>query len=46
MEWLELTGGEGGERENPSARAGADAGVQRMYGGTAGIMRELIGRTL
>jgi alkylation response protein AidB-like acyl-CoA dehydrogenase len=33
-------------REYQICRLYADARVQRIYGGTSGIMRELIGRTL
>jgi acyl-CoA dehydrogenase len=33
-------------REYPIAKAWADARVQRIYGGSNEIMREIIGRTL
>jgi acyl-CoA dehydrogenase len=33
-------------QEYPIARAWADARVQRIYGGSNEIMREIIGRTL
>lgn len=43
---LQLFGGYGYMREYPIARAFADARVQRIYGGTSEIMRELIARSL
>ncbi len=43
---LQLHGGYGFMWEYPIARAYADARVQRIYGGTNEIMKELIGRTL
>ena len=43
---LQLHGGYGYMREYPIARAWADARVQRIYGGSNEIMREIIGRTL
>ena len=45
-ECLQLFGGWGYMWEYPIARAYADARVQRIYGGTNEIMKELIGRTL
>jgi len=45
-ECLQLFGGYGYMREYPIARAWADARVQRIYGGTSEIMKELIARTL
>ena len=45
-ECLQLFGGYGYMREYPIARAWADARVQRIYGGTSEIMKELISRTL
>ena len=45
-ECLQLHGGYGYMREYPIARAWADARVQRIYGGTSEIMKELISRTL
>ena len=45
-ECLQLHGGYGFMWEYPIARAYADARVQRIYGGTNEIMKELIGRTL
>jgi alkylation response protein AidB-like acyl-CoA dehydrogenase len=45
-ECLQLHGGYGYMREYPIARAWADARVQRIYGGTSEIMKELIARTL
>jgi len=45
-ECLQLFGGYGYMREFPIARAWADARVQRIYGGTSEIMKELIARTL
>jgi acyl-CoA dehydrogenase len=43
---LQLFGGYGYMREYPIARAWADARVQRIYGGTTEIMKEIIGRGL
>ena len=43
---LQLHGGYGFMWEYPIARAYADARVQRIYGGTNEIMKELISRTL
>jgi acyl-CoA dehydrogenase len=43
---LQLHGGYGYMREYPIAKAWADARVQRIYGGSNEIMREIIGRTL
>lgn len=43
---LQLFGGYGYMWEFPIARAWADARVQRIYGGTSEIMKELIARTL
>jgi len=45
-ECLQLFGGYGYMSEYPIARAWADARVQRIYGGTSEIMKELIARTL
>ena len=45
-ECLQLHGGYGFMMEYPIARAYLDARVQRIYGGTNEIMKELIGRTL
>jgi long-chain-acyl-CoA dehydrogenase len=45
-ECVQLHGGYGYMREFPIARAWADARVQRIYGGTSEIMKELIARTL
>ena len=45
-ELLQLHGGYGFMWEYPITRAYADARVQRIYGGTNEIMKELIGRTL
>ena len=45
-ECLQLHGGYGYMNEYPIARMFADARVQRIYGGTNEIMKELIGRTL
>ncbi|MEX1164000.1 MAG: acyl-CoA dehydrogenase family protein, partial [Nitriliruptor sp.] len=39
-------GGYGYMREYPIARAFVDARVQRIYGGTNEIMKEIIGRTM
>jgi alkylation response protein AidB-like acyl-CoA dehydrogenase len=43
---LQLHGGYGYMREYPIARAFTDARVQRIYGGTNEIMKEIIGRTM
>ena len=43
---LQLFGGYGYMMEYPIARAYRDARVQRIYGGTSEIMKELIGRSL
>ncbi|HYF20744.1 MAG TPA: acyl-CoA dehydrogenase family protein [Ramlibacter sp.] len=43
---VQLFGGYGYMREYPIARAWADARVQRVYGGTTEIMREIIARKL
>jgi alkylation response protein AidB-like acyl-CoA dehydrogenase len=43
---LQLHGGYGYMMEYPVARAYADARVQRIYGGTNEIMKEIIGRSL
>ena len=43
---VQLHGGYGYMLEYPIARAYADARVQRIYGGTSEIMKELISRTL
>lgn len=43
---LQLFGGYGYMREYPVSRAYADARVQRIYGGTSEIMKELIARSL
>ena len=45
-EALQLHGGYGYMWEYPIARAYADARVQRIYGGTNEIMKEIIGRAL
>ena len=45
-ECVQLHGGYGYMWEFPIARAYADARVQRIYGGTNEIMKELIGRSL
>jgi acyl-CoA dehydrogenase len=45
-ECLQLHGGYGYMAEYPIARAWADARVQRIYGGTSEIMKELIARSL
>jgi acyl-CoA dehydrogenase len=45
-ECLQLFGGYGYMREYPIARMYADARVQRIYGGTNEIMKEIIARTL
>ena len=43
---LQLFGGYGYMREYPIARAWADARVQRIYGGTNEIMKEIVARDL
>ncbi|MBS3941095.1 MAG: acyl-CoA dehydrogenase family protein [Actinobacteria bacterium] len=43
---VQLHGGYGYMREYPIARAYVDARVQRIYGGTNEIMKEIIGRTM
>jgi alkylation response protein AidB-like acyl-CoA dehydrogenase len=43
---VQLHGGYGYMREYPIARAYTDARVQRIYGGTNEIMKEIIGRTM
>ena len=43
---VQLFGGYGYMHEYPIARAWADARVQRIYGGTNEIMKELISRNL
>jgi len=45
-ECLQFFGGYGYMWEYPIARLYADARVQKIYGGTNEIMKELIGRTL
>ena len=45
-ELLQLHGGYGFMREYPIARAFIDSRVQRIYGGTSEIMKEIISRTL
>lgn len=45
-ECLQLFGGYGYMQEYPIGRMYADARVQRIYGGTSEIMREIIGRTV
>jgi alkylation response protein AidB-like acyl-CoA dehydrogenase len=45
-ECLQLHGGAGYMLEYPIARMYADARVQKIYGGTNEIMKELISRTL
>ncbi|MCC5986301.1 MAG: acyl-CoA dehydrogenase family protein [Pararhodobacter sp.] len=42
---LQLHGGYGYMREYPIARAWADARVQRIYGGTSEIMKEIVARS-
>ena len=46
VECVQLFGGYGYMREYPIARAWADARVQRVYGGTTEIMKELVAREL
>jgi alkylation response protein AidB-like acyl-CoA dehydrogenase len=43
---LQLHGGAGYMNEYPIARLWRDARVQRIYGGTNEIMKEVIGRSL
>jgi alkylation response protein AidB-like acyl-CoA dehydrogenase len=43
---LQLHGGYGYMLEYPIARAYLDARVQRIYGGTNEIMKEIIGRSM
>lgn len=45
-ELLELHGGYGFMRQYPIVRAFVDSRVQRIYGGTSEIMKEIISRTL
>ena len=45
-ECVQLHGGYGYMREYPIARAWEDARVQRIYGGTNEIMKEIISRAL
>ncbi len=45
-ECLQLHGGYGYMQEYPIAKAFSDSRVQRIYGGTNEIMKEIIGRTL
>jgi acyl-CoA dehydrogenase len=45
-ECLQLHGGYGYMWEYPVARAYADARVQRIFGGTSEIMKEIVARTL
>ena len=43
---VQLFGGYGYMNEYPIARAWRDARVQRIYGGTTEIMKEIIGRSI
>jgi acyl-CoA dehydrogenase len=43
---LQLFGGYGYMKEYPVSRAYADARIQRIYGGTSEIMREVIARSV
>jgi len=43
---LQLFGGYGYTSEYPISRAFADARVQRIYGGTSEIMKEIIARSI
>jgi acyl-CoA dehydrogenase len=43
---LQIFGGYGYIMEYPIARMYADARVQKIYGGTNEILKELVGRTL
>jgi alkylation response protein AidB-like acyl-CoA dehydrogenase len=45
-ECVQLHGGYGYMREYPIARAFVDSRVQRIYGGTNEIMKEIIGRMM
>ena len=45
-ECVQLHGGSGFMLEYPITRAYADARVQRIFGGTSEIMKEVISRTL
>ena len=45
-EALQLHGGAGYMHDYPIARMWRDARVQRIYGGTSEIMREVIARTI
>jgi len=45
-ECLQLVGGYGYMAEYPIARLYADARIQRIYGGTTEIMKDLIARRL
>jgi acyl-CoA dehydrogenase len=45
-ECVQLFGGYGYMTEYPIARAWADARVQKIYGGTNEIMKEIIARSL
>jgi acyl-CoA dehydrogenase len=45
-EWLQLQGGYGYTREHPVSRDFVGARVQRMYGGTSELMKELIARSI
>ena len=45
-ECLQLFGGYGYMQEYPIARAFADARIERIYGGTSEIMKEIIARSL
>ena len=43
---MQVFGGYGYMKEYPVSRAYVDARIQRIYGGTSEIMKELIARTL
>ena len=43
---LQLHGGYGYMEEYPIARAWRDARVQKIYGGTNEIMKEIVGRSI
>ena len=45
-ECLQLFGGYGYMQEYPIARAYADARIERIYGGTSEIMKEIVARSL
>ena len=45
-ECLQLFGGYGYMAEYPVARAYADARIERIYGGTSEIMKEIVARAL